>query len=126
MIRHQSNFMARDTQDIVLQEVFKISSVLGGINSIIESHDVILERIEGQTTRTNGRVTKLEDVTSDLATMMKKQDEMLIELKKKISGDDSELKKTAVQGGIEIRKIVWGGVITITVTLTTLILTKIL
>jgi len=118
--------MARDTQDIVLQEVFKISSVLGGINSIIESHDVILERIEGQTTRTNGRVTKLEDVTSDLATMMKKQDEMLIELKKKISGDDSELKKTAVQGGIEIRKIVWGGVITITVTLTTLILTKIL
>ena len=136
--------MTRDTQDIVLQEIFKISGVLGGINTKIINHDEVLDRIEGQTTRTNGRVTKLEDVTVTLTVMLSKQNgiyeqnllglkDLIItrgleidELKKKVSGDESQLKNTTVQGGIEIRKIVWGGVITTAVTLTTLILTKIL
>ena len=134
--------MSRESE--IYNILLTIKEEIGSLKSSNQAQTVKLERIETQTTKTNGRVTKLEDVTVTLTTMVSKQNGIyeqnllglkdliktrgveIDEIKKKVYGEDAEMEKISMTGKVEVKKIIWGGMIGIAGTLVTFLITKII
>jgi hypothetical protein len=115
--------MTNGTTDIyaillsIKEQIGNLNAVTQSQSLVLTTQSIMLNEIKEQTTKTNGRVNKLEDA-------MVTRGELLNDIKKKVYGDEETADKNSVQGRLEIRKVIWGGLIGIVGTILTLILTK--